>query len=154
MVHTGSVSIGHASGTYYRDKIREIHPANSKYPDNGIFVLPIGPGHAEAAQSFWDAMHSSDDSVHSDERGLSPSEYAARNGLSLSTVHRRLRAGLIKECQSGGKNCRIVIPPSELFRVDSLEADSNPLETHSMEEQPKKQLAGPKPKWSQRTNKY
>ena len=101
-------------------------------------------------------MHSSDDSVHSDERGLSPSEYAARNGLSLSTVHRRLRAGLIKKCQSGGKNCRIVIPPSELFRVDSLEtpeADSSPHEIHSMEEQPRKQLAGPRPKWSQRTNK-
>jgi len=57
MVHTGSVSIGHASGTYYRDKIREIHPAGSRHPDNGIFILPIGPSHAEAAQSFWDAMH-------------------------------------------------------------------------------------------------
>lgn len=57
MVHTGSVSVGSACGTFYRDKVREIFPANLKHPDNGIFVLPVGPRHHETSAMFWDAMH-------------------------------------------------------------------------------------------------
>lgn len=56
MVHTGSVSIGHASGGYYRDKVREIYPDGIKYPENGIFVLPTGAEHTRTAKVFWDAM--------------------------------------------------------------------------------------------------
>ncbi|WP_145283236.1 hypothetical protein [Rosistilla oblonga] len=111
---------------------------------------------SDAAYRTSIGMPKPSDSVHPAERGLSPSEFAARSGFSLSTVHRRLKAGLIQKCQSGGKNCRIVIPPSELFRVDSLqtpEADFSPQETGVVKEQPRTQLAGPKPKWSQRTNK-
>ena len=57
MVHTGSVSIGSACGTFYRDKVREIFPAHLKHPENGIFVLPIGQRHQETSSMFWDAMH-------------------------------------------------------------------------------------------------
>ena len=57
MVHTGSVSVGSACGTFYRDKVREIFPANLKHPDNGIFVLPIGELHRDTSAMFWDAMY-------------------------------------------------------------------------------------------------
>lgn len=56
MVHTGSVAIGHACGSYYRDKVREVFPAAVKHPENGIFVLPTGAAHLETAKLFWDAM--------------------------------------------------------------------------------------------------
>ena len=47
MVHTGSVSIGHLCGGYYRDVVRKIYPETLKHPDNGIFVLPLGERHRE-----------------------------------------------------------------------------------------------------------
>ncbi len=57
MVHTGSVSIGHFCGGYYRDKVRAIHPAGLKHPDNGIFILPTGEAHRETAELFWDTLN-------------------------------------------------------------------------------------------------
>ena len=47
MVHTGSVSIGHLCGGYYRDVVKKIYPGDLKYPDNGIFVLPLGERHRD-----------------------------------------------------------------------------------------------------------
>jgi tRNA-splicing ligase RtcB len=57
MVHTGSVSIGHLCGGYYRDVVRKLYPPSLKYPDNGIFVLPQGERFAAEARLFWDALH-------------------------------------------------------------------------------------------------
>ncbi|MFO0841230.1 MAG: RtcB family protein [Gemmataceae bacterium] len=57
MVHTGSVMVGHLCGTYYRDVVRKIYPAGLKYPENGIFALPLGEKHAAEASRFWDALH-------------------------------------------------------------------------------------------------
>ena len=57
MVHTGSVSVGSACETFYRDKVRGIFPENLKHPNNGIFVLPFGERHHETVAMFWDAMH-------------------------------------------------------------------------------------------------
>ncbi len=57
MVHTGSVSIGHLCGGYYRDVVRQIHPARLKHPANGIFILPQGEAHRDQAALFWDALH-------------------------------------------------------------------------------------------------
>lgn len=57
MVHTGSVSIGHAAGSFYRDQVRAIYPKDTQHPDNGIFVLPLTESYEEAASLFWDAMH-------------------------------------------------------------------------------------------------
>lgn len=56
MVHTGSVSVGHACGSFYRDKVREIYPDGIKYPSNGIFVLPVGQQHHETTEAFWNAL--------------------------------------------------------------------------------------------------
>lgn len=57
MVHTGSVSIGHLCGGYYRDVLRAIYPKDLKHPDNGIFVLPLGERCQAEASRFWDALH-------------------------------------------------------------------------------------------------
>jgi tRNA-splicing ligase RtcB len=57
MVHTGSVSIGHLSGGYFRDVVRRIYPRALRHPENGIFVLPDGPRHGVEAGLFWDALH-------------------------------------------------------------------------------------------------
>jgi tRNA-splicing ligase RtcB len=57
MIHTGSVSVGHAAGGYYRDVVRKIYPGDLKYPENGIFVLPQGERHRAEAERFWDACH-------------------------------------------------------------------------------------------------
>lgn len=57
MVHTGSVSLGHASGTRGRDAVRAAHPASLPHPDNGIFILPHGPRHREAATRVHDALN-------------------------------------------------------------------------------------------------
>jgi tRNA-splicing ligase RtcB (3'-phosphate/5'-hydroxy nucleic acid ligase) len=57
MVHTGSVSVGHLSGNHFRDVVRRLYPPALRHPENGIFVLPEGPRHAEAAGLFWDALH-------------------------------------------------------------------------------------------------
>jgi tRNA-splicing ligase RtcB len=57
MVHTGSVSIGHLCGGYYRDVVRRIYPGELKHPDNGIFVLPLGEKHQGEVSRFWDSLH-------------------------------------------------------------------------------------------------
>lgn len=57
MVHTGSVSIGHLCGGYYRDQVRQIHPAGLKHPENGIFILPQGDSQRDKTSLFWDALH-------------------------------------------------------------------------------------------------
>jgi tRNA-splicing ligase RtcB (3'-phosphate/5'-hydroxy nucleic acid ligase) len=40
MVHSGSVGIGHLSGSVYREVVRQIYPKSLKHPKNGIFVYP------------------------------------------------------------------------------------------------------------------
>ena len=56
MVHTGSLSVGHLCGNYFRDVVREIHPSSLRHPTNGIFVLPCGGRHREQADLFWDSV--------------------------------------------------------------------------------------------------
>ena len=55
MVHSGSVSIGHLCGEYYRDAVRAIYPSSMKHPANGLFPLP--DGERGPARLFWDALH-------------------------------------------------------------------------------------------------
>ena len=57
MVHTGSVSIGHLCGERYRDVVRKLFPETLKYPNNNIFVLPLGERHSATAKSFWYSLN-------------------------------------------------------------------------------------------------
>jgi tRNA-splicing ligase RtcB (3'-phosphate/5'-hydroxy nucleic acid ligase) len=56
MVHSGSVGIGHLSGSVYREVVRQMYPKALKHPNNGIFVLPTGQKHLELQRLFWDAL--------------------------------------------------------------------------------------------------
>jgi excisionase family DNA binding protein len=53
-------------------------------------------------------------SLHAQRVAVSPGEFAAVTGLSISTVHRRLAAGDIKFSRSGR---RVLIPLEELERL-------------------------------------
>lgn len=57
MVHTGSVSVGSTVGSHYQEKVRQVHPRNVAYPENGIFVLPVAERFEATAALFWDALH-------------------------------------------------------------------------------------------------
>jgi tRNA-splicing ligase RtcB len=57
MVHTGSVSVGHFCGGYYRDRVRELHPPGLRHPENGIFLLPLGDAQRDVVELFWSTLH-------------------------------------------------------------------------------------------------
>jgi len=57
MVHTGSVSVGHLCGSFYRDVVRRHYPPGLRHPDNDVFVLPQGERHRAEVSRFWDALH-------------------------------------------------------------------------------------------------
>jgi tRNA-splicing ligase RtcB len=57
MVHTGSVGVGHLCGGHFKDVIQKLYPAELKHPDNGVFILPLGPRYKTEADTFRDAMH-------------------------------------------------------------------------------------------------
>lgn len=76
---------------------------------------------------------------------LSPAEFAAESGLSLSTTHRYIAAGRIIKWQPGGARCRILIPRSELDAV--APAAPAPQSAHSRETTSR---SGPLPLWKRR----
>ncbi len=57
MIHSGSLSIGHLCGNYFRDVVRQLHPESLKHPANGIFLLPSGSRNREQAELFRDSVN-------------------------------------------------------------------------------------------------
>ena len=53
MVHSGSVSIGHLTGTYFADIVRRIYPKSLKEPKNKLFPLPSSDRHRCHWGDFW-----------------------------------------------------------------------------------------------------
>lgn len=49
MIHTGSVSIGHLTGTHFANLVRKIYPTTLRKPTNELFPLPSGP----RCRDFW-----------------------------------------------------------------------------------------------------
>lgn len=56
MIHTGSVMIGHHSGMYFREIVRNIFPGSLKHPDNGIFILPESDKFLREWDMFWSLL--------------------------------------------------------------------------------------------------
>jgi tRNA-splicing ligase RtcB len=56
MIHTGSVTIGHHSGMYFREIVKNIYPGNLKHPDNGIFILPESDKYLKEWDMFWSLL--------------------------------------------------------------------------------------------------
>jgi hypothetical protein len=85
----------------------------------------------------------------------SPQEYAAITGLSLSTVHRRLKRNQIPKFQPGGPGSRVLIPVDEMPLLppekkcsasDTPPAAPQGSPTASVAEVPPRPR-GPKPRW-------
>ena len=57
MIHTGSVAVGHLSGSVCRSLLRRIFPKTLKHPANGIFLLPEGERYRKDTDLFWDVLH-------------------------------------------------------------------------------------------------
>jgi tRNA-splicing ligase RtcB (3'-phosphate/5'-hydroxy nucleic acid ligase) len=53
MVHSGSVSIGHITGTHFADIVRRIYPKSLKEPKNKLFPLPSSERHRRHWDDFW-----------------------------------------------------------------------------------------------------
>lgn len=50
MIHTGSVSVGYPTASYFVDILKDLYPRHLRYPANGIFPLP----YSERYQHYWD----------------------------------------------------------------------------------------------------
>src|SRR6185436_6186146 len=56
MIHSGSVSLGHAVGWHFIDRARELFPSQIKSPKNNFFVLPtVGP-YAKEGKFYLNSM--------------------------------------------------------------------------------------------------
>ncbi|RYX91831.1 RtcB family protein, partial [bacterium] len=86
MVHTGSVSLGHLTGSYAKEMLKEIYPKSLKHPDNGIYPLP----ESEKYKSQWDIYHSS---------LANSANFAFVNRLLLGLMLQRAITETIRECQ-------------------------------------------------------
>ena len=86
---------------------------------------------------------------------VSATEFAQLSGLSLSTVSRYLKRGLLPKLQPGGPRCRVLIPCDalEAFRrssdaigtePDGTNSEAPPASAHS---QTPPCLSGPVPRW-------
>jgi len=56
MVHCGSLGLGHVTGRWFAEKIREIYPKHRPHPANGIYPLPVRGEHAALFESFMNSM--------------------------------------------------------------------------------------------------
>lgn len=57
MIHTGSVSVGYPTSGYMQDLIRSVYPRSLKYPQNGIFPLPVSGRFESEWATFRRALH-------------------------------------------------------------------------------------------------
>ena len=57
MIHTGSVSLGHHSGSWIREMLKGIYPTTIKHPNNGMLPLPQSARFEREWNMFWDLLH-------------------------------------------------------------------------------------------------
>jgi hypothetical protein len=89
---------------------------------------------------------------------LSPQQFSAHSGLSLSTVHRYLRQGRLPFRQPAGRRGRVLIPRDalEVLTGDTLSQDldqgATPPPTAAPAQPPvtPTRLPGPRPKWTRK----
>ena len=97
--------------------------------------------------------------MHTRDAFLSPQQFSEYSLLSLSTVHRYLKAGKLPSVQPGGKRCRILIPASALANhtsqstfcsapnaaANSVAAINHPNYPNAISHE---RLSGPEPRWA------
>ncbi|WP_339745343.1 hypothetical protein [uncultured Rubinisphaera sp.] len=77
---------------------------------------------------------------------FSINEFVAKTGMSLSTVHRRIRGGDIQTYQPGGPKTRILIPAEELNTSYSHRSSTESALLYDRPQTANKKR-GPKPRW-------
>ena len=82
-------------------------------------------------------------------RYLSIEELSASTTLSISTLRRLYKQGLIVGYQPGGPRTRIVFPPDAIEQVSR--ATSEPPCTGTPSKSPKTAQRGPRPQWMDRS---
>jgi excisionase family DNA binding protein len=88
-------------------------------------------------------------------RLLTIEELAAATTLSVSTIRRLLKRGVIVGHQPGGRRCRIMFPPDAIERATGAEkqAEAEPAPGVSPPGATKSPPRGPQPKWLQRSKR-
>ncbi len=56
MIHTGSVSVGYPTASYFVDIVKDLYPKHLRYPSNGIFPLPFSERYQHYWDNFWMAL--------------------------------------------------------------------------------------------------
>lgn len=93
---------------------------------------------------------SSDASIAAE--ALSPKEFTQLSSLSLSTVRRYVRDGVLPSLQPGGRRCRVLIPRAALAQFapklqTKAEAPQPVLAASSSGKPQFNELPGPRPRW-------
>ncbi|MEX2668151.1 RtcB family protein [Candidatus Uabimicrobium amorphum] len=57
MIHTGCVSIGYPTGTFFSKIAQEIYPKKLPYPHNKIFILPQSEKYQKYWNFFWASLY-------------------------------------------------------------------------------------------------
>lgn len=57
MIHTGCVSIGYPTGTFFAEIAQKMYPKKLIQPNNKIFVLPESEKYQKSWQSFWASLY-------------------------------------------------------------------------------------------------
>ena len=107
-------------------------------------------------------MSESIEYLPSSQQYVSPQEFAAQSGLSLSTVWRYLKTGRIHSVQPGGNRCRVLVPSEALAQFTSASAVSrgadqqvapNAGDAPAKRSQKACELSGPRPRWKNESSR-
>ena len=52
MIHSGSLGLGHSTGKYAMELLKKVYPKGSKFPENGIFPLPLNEMFATEVDNY------------------------------------------------------------------------------------------------------
>lgn len=57
MVHSGSRDLGHITGRYAREQLKQLYPKALPQPDNGLYPLPVSGQHQGVYETFLTSMY-------------------------------------------------------------------------------------------------
>lgn len=102
--------------------------------------MPGSPGHPHESRAY-----------------LSPAEFAAETGLSISTIGRYLKSGRLPKAQPGGPGCRVMIPRVALEPLIADAQSPSSVQDTTVDAKPPcapekspSALSGPQPRWLSR----
>jgi len=96
MIHSGSVSIGHLTGGYFKDLVRKMYPTDMKHPENGLFVLPDSERFRPYRDAFWTSFSNAANFAYGNRLFL---------GLMMfQALHEEAKCGVFRLVYGSGHN--------------------------------------------------